>query len=95
MRLIDADELVAGLQDGFKHGGFYSNNGIITAVNASPTIDPIHAAGGCYCKDCRYSHYDADYNKRWCDRDLGSREVKADGSGFCDRGKPREAQDDD
>ena len=21
---------------------------------AQPTIDPIHAAGGCYCRECKY-----------------------------------------
>lgn len=51
-------------------------------------------AGGCWCGECHHSSYDAEYNKRWCNRDLGCREVKADGSGFCDLGVPREGQDD-
>lgn len=58
-----------------------------------PTIDPIKAAGGCYCRECCYSSYDAEYNKRWCNRN-GCREVKTDGSGYCDLSEPREAQDD-
>ena len=46
MRLIDADT--------------YWNrilNGCCTAeatVMNTPTIDPVHAAGGCYCKECVY-----------------------------------------
>lgn len=23
-------------------------------IRQSPTIDPVHAAGGCYCVECRY-----------------------------------------
>lgn len=56
-------------------------------------LDPIKAAGGRYCRDCRHSSYDAEYNKRWCNRN-GCREVKTDGSGHCDLSEPREAQDD-
>ena len=63
-------------------------------INTAPAVDPIRAAGGCYCRECRYSSYDAEYNKRWCNRDNGCREVKTDGSGYCDLSEPREAQDD-
>lgn len=24
------------------------------ALDSVPTIDPIHAAGGCYCRECKY-----------------------------------------
>lgn len=58
------------------------------------TGDPIRAVGGCRCGECRYSSYDTEYNKRWCNHDSGCREVKTDGSGFCDLGLSREAQDD-
>lgn len=59
------------------------------------SVDPIRAAGGCYCRECRHGSYDTEYNKRWCNHDSGCREVKADGSGFCDLGVPIGAQDDD
>lgn len=59
------------------------------------SVDPVHAAGGCYCRECQHSSYDAERNKRWCNRDLGCREVKADGSGFCDFRVQKEAQEDD
>ena len=61
-------------------------------VNKAPAIDPVHAAGGCYCRECIHTNYDSEYGKRWCNRD-GCREVKIDGRGFCDRGKQRETQD--
>lgn len=52
-------------------------------------------AGGCRCGECRYSTYDAEYGKRWCNRCTACHEIKADGSGFCDQGKLREVQDDE
>lgn len=55
-------------------------------VNKAPTIDPVHTAGGCYCKECIYQTYDEEFDRRWCNRDLGCRAVRADGLGFCDQG---------
>lgn len=26
----------------------------VSEIHAMPTIDPIHAAGACYCMECRY-----------------------------------------
>ena len=47
MRLIDADACCDRIL-----------NGCCTteaAVINTPSIDPVHAAGGCYCKECKYS----------------------------------------
>ena len=55
-------------------------------VKKAPTIDPIKAAGGCYCRECEYQRYDQEYGKRWCNHGLGCREVRADGQGYCDLG---------
>ncbi|WP_302970781.1 hypothetical protein [Ruthenibacterium lactatiformans] len=52
------------------------------AENA-PTIDPVHAAGVCYCRECR------NYNKprlEWCSHHM-DRENPDD---FCSWGKRRE-----
>lgn len=49
----------------------------------SPTIDPVHAAGACYCRECR------NYNKPrlgWCSHHM-DRENPDD---FCSWGKRRE-----
>ena len=27
---------------------------VLTKLSKQPTIDPVHAAGGCYCEECRY-----------------------------------------
>jgi len=53
MRLIDADGL-----DNHKfsltplryHVGW--NDAVSSIVENAPTIDPVHAAGGCYCREC-------------------------------------------
>lgn len=48
MRLIDADEMKE------------SSQGIVWAewIDKRPTVDPIHAAGGCYCFECEKFDHD-------------------------------------
>lgn len=95
MRLIDAD---AFRQDWLENGGneyVYDTNSFLESIDDTPSVDPVHAAGGCYCRECKYQSYDEEYSKCWCNRDLGCRAVRADGLGFCDQGEPREAQDND
>lgn len=48
MRLIDAD----ACWDRILNGCCYTTE---AAIMGTPTIDPVHAAGGCYCKECKYS----------------------------------------
>jgi len=89
MRTIDADGLGVGrcnpdvMLDPAYAAGW---NALLGIINSAPTIDPIHAAGGCYCRECRYyDEFDCPassngYTYLW---------VK-----YCGYGKPREAQDD-
>ena len=89
MRTIDADGLGVGrcnpdvMLDPAYAAGW---NALLGIINSAPTIDPIHAAGGCYCRECRYyDEFDCPassngYTNLW---------VK-----YCGYGKPREAQDD-
>ena len=52
-------------------------------IRALPTIDPVHAAGACYCRECR------NYNKPrlgWCSHHM-DRENPDD---FCSYGQRRE-----
>lgn len=53
MRLIDAD----ACWDRILNGCCTTEAAVINA----PTIDPIHAAGGCYCKECQYYEPFRDY----------------------------------
>lgn len=47
MRLIDADKMKE------------SSQGIVWAewIDKRPTVDPIRAAGGCYCRECTYAEH--------------------------------------
>lgn len=50
MRLVDADVANKWMRQ---------NNAFIDAaiLKAIPTIDPVHAAGGCYCRECMYAEH--------------------------------------
>ena len=58
MRLIDADKLNRKKKYSFqtKFGCFPKNEWFIKLDNlfSAPTIDPVHAANACYCKECWY-----------------------------------------
>lgn len=85
MDLIARETLIEIL----KTGGYWEIEDLevaIACVEQTPPIDPVHAAGGCYCKECIYQTYDEEFDQRWCNRDLGCRAVRADGLGFCDQG---------
>lgn len=62
---------------------------VVSELDEFPTIDPVHAAGGCYCRECKHLL-----------RDLSSREYnmcmrlrlpqKVDLDDFCSHGQRRE-----
>lgn len=54
MRLIDAD----ACWDRILNGCCYTTE---AAIMGTPTIDPVHAAGACYCKECLYYEPLRDY----------------------------------
>lgn len=45
MRLIDADD-----------AKLYLNEIAVKQMKRMKTIDPVHAAGGCYCRECVYNN---------------------------------------
>ena len=56
---------------------------VVSELDEFPTIDPVHAAGACYCRECR------NYNKPrlgWCSHHM-DRENPDD---FCSWGQRRE-----
>lgn len=70
-----------------------SNDAAVSAayvVNKAPTIDPVHAAGGCRCEECKYAIY-----RRWADKyECGKvRGLMNFSDHFCGYGEPKEAQD--
>ena len=51
-------------------------------IRALPTIDPVHAAGACYCRECKHCQEHYDYCKEFAEeRNQGD---------FCSRGQRRE-----
>lgn len=92
MRLIDADNLDFTFDRRcFSEGDTQYVRGVddaIGVVNNAPTIDPIHAAGGCYCWECKFFR-EWSINDHYCANRAGlSRIVSADE--FCSRGKRKE-----
>lgn len=98
MRTIDADGLGVGrcnpdvMLDPAYAAGW---NALLGIINSAPTIDPVHAAGGCYCWECKWARKVDDREPKYrcvnicrdgCTQWLGSND-------FCNYGEPREAQD--
>lgn len=52
-------------------------------IKRMPTVDPVHAVGGCYCRECKYWLGD-----HVCDLDC-NHEMHTSPDDFCSRGKPK------
>ena len=69
MRPIDADalmslydmEVVKKMSNSYVRGFF----DVIGDIEDAPTIDPVHAAGGCYCRECEY-YTDSPMGRKAC-----------------------------
>ena len=84
MRLIDSDELkrqVKGLPMMSNWGEAF----IPQIIDEQPIIDPVHAAGGCYCFEC--DKFDHDGGTGFCDQ-WDKWTLCSD---FCSRGQRKEA----
>lgn len=60
MRLIDADDTLDTIEkycgDYFNHDNqSFDKNAVRIVIKMAETIDPVHFAGGCYCKECLHS----------------------------------------
>ena len=55
---------------------------LIKRLSQEPTIDPVHASGACYCRECKHWKEHYDYCKEFAaERNQGD---------FCSRGQRRE-----
>lgn len=57
MRLIDADALIERIgysSHDYERVRIDTVTGCLLTDFVSPTIDPVHAANACYCKECWY-----------------------------------------
>ena len=91
MKLIDATTLKAEFTGNFT--GAYSPAQIKALIDTTPEIDPIHAAGGVYCRECKFSER-RDYGHLFCtavDRHP-ARWCRYDD--FCSRGRKKEVEED-
>lgn len=78
---VDAKVFVVGGRSGGKTMAMYEQL-FRKRVEMAPTIDAVHAAGGCYCRECRYLQQDT--HGLWCFRDYEN-PLKLDG--FCSYGE--------
>ena len=89
MRLGDMDRLKEVLERNFGH----TDGAAVMRqlIDNAPTIDPVHAASGCRCGECKYhgdigcthAYYDADGTLRYAapymtDQDGCTRGIKAE-----------------
>ena len=51
----------------------------------SPTIDPVHAAGACYCNECRFACIGENEAESWCYCKLINRNINL--TDFCSHGQ--------
>ena len=65
MGLIDADKVnPSDVFVGISDFATDCRNAVVKLLAAQPTIDPIHAAGGCYCRECK--HWENDDDTGYC-----------------------------
>ena len=95
MRLIDADTLIERIKYSsheYERVRIDTVTGCFLTDFVSPTIDPVHAAGGCYCKECLYSEpveykfaddWVVPIDEYWCNKHKCTMSLK----GFCSEGR--------
>lgn len=57
-------------------------------VADAPTIDPVHAAGGCYCNKCKFACIGENEVESWCYCKMTNRNINL--TDFCSWGQRRE-----
>ena len=98
MALIDRDVLIKEFECN-QTDGLYTNE-IVAVVREAPTVDPVHAADGCYCWECmHFMEYSDDENAvEGADGDCFLRVMYSESpqfnavrkNDFCSRGSRRE-----
>ena len=92
-RLIDADALLQDIEAAKENGGMGAVvAGTLTRyVKRQPTVDPVHAAGACYCRECKHWKHDDDIG--WCENPDGVGNY-SDPDDFCSYGIPKDGSHD-
>lgn len=91
MRLIDADVLMEKEYSRLREGEVLHRIPP-SHVDAAPIIDPVHFAGGCYCKECLHSEpveyednegWVTPMGEWWCNKHKDTMLL----NGFCSEGR--------
>lgn len=90
MRLIDADAVLNFERFDLEvTGEEHTANDILMMIQTAPTIGPVHAAGGCYCRECCFGHEPKSEFMRdgyvYCEQQAEYKELEA----FCSDGQQR------
>ena len=70
-----------------------SVDSMVEHIQSQPAVDPIRAAGGCYCRECvnyyEYDDWDRCHQETYTAHECGifNRDLGPDG--FCSRGEPK------
>lgn len=99
MRLIDVDKIQiptgkGTAYEGTEYQAYLSGlNAVKELIDSASTVDPVHAAGGVYCRECKFAQKRG-YGYLFCTN--GNRKYAGwcKDNGFCSRGEKREAEDD-
>ena len=87
-RLIDAEKLTHYLAVNEEDKQFFYVKS--KDIDRLPSIDPVHAAGGCYCWECKYRTKDTQWTRAgFCGRRDAGPMMIARPDDFCSRGKRR------
>lgn len=62
-------------------------NQTINHIKDAPTIDPVHAAGVCYCRECSHSNLRNDMGEDFYECPLNGVTVFCNGGHFCGSGE--------
>lgn len=90
MRLIDADELYDAISDNWSGIWVASISDILNFINETDRLDPVHAAGACYCRECKNEistpQMRESTGQYWCKYKL----QPCNADDFCSYGKQKE-----
>lgn len=89
MRLINGHTAKKLIHEHNPGGKMLKRETVLKLLDSLPEIDPVHAAGGCYCKECRNRYTDDCTMYCECDQCGGQWDWTND-DGWCHDGRRRE-----
>lgn len=92
MKIIDAEALAMEILNLSIMNSYVAV--VLNLIYRAPAIYPIHAVGGCYCRDCKHRGDPEECPILYYNRDMLD-EHETDNNSFCSYGEPKEAQDDE